>query len=47
MGKFKDAYIELHSLEWDIQHSACGSCPYNECQYYYNNCYQDTKERVE
>ena len=41
MGKMKDRYIELHTLEWDIQNSPCGECPYvNDCQYYYGKCPQ-------
>jgi len=36
---YRDRYIELHTLEFDIQHSACGECEFiNDCQYYYGKC---------
>ena len=35
----REHYIEFHTLEWDVQHSACGECEFvDDCQYYYNNC---------
>ena len=36
----RDAYIEAHSLEFDLEHSDCKDC-YNkhlECSYYYGEC---------
>lgn len=40
MGSRRDAYIEAHSLEFDLKHSDCKDC-YNknlECLYYYGKC---------
>lgn len=35
MSYYRDRYIESHTLEWDIQHSACGKCEYvNDCRHY-------------
>ena len=32
-------YDELHSLSYDISHSACGECEFvADCQYYYGKC---------
>ena len=45
MGRLKDAYIEMHTLEWDIINSACGDCEFlNNCQYYYGGCPHDNGE---
>lgn len=39
MSGYRDEYIANHSLDFDIEHSACGSCKYVEnCQYYYGRC---------
>ena len=39
MSYYRERYVESHTLEWDIQHSACGKCEYVEdCQYYYGRC---------
>lgn len=36
-----DDYSELHTLEYDIEHSDCGSCQHaNNCQYYCGKCPQ-------
>lgn len=43
MGSYRDRYIEMHTLEWDIEHSACRDCEHRKkegCQYYYGNCSQ-------
>lgn len=43
MGSYRDRYIELHGLEFDFYHSACGTCPHawkEGCQYYYGKCPQ-------
>ena len=40
MGSRRDAYIEAHSLEFDLENSDCKDC-YNkhlECSYYYGEC---------
>lgn len=37
----REKYIDLHSLEFDHENSACGSCSLNECGYYYNECPQN------
>ena len=40
MGNKRDAYIEAHSLMFDLEHSDCKDC-YNkqlECLYYYGKC---------
>lgn len=35
----RSEYIELHSIEWDIEHSPCGECKFvKNCQYYYGKC---------
>ncbi|WP_296884887.1 hypothetical protein [uncultured Methanobrevibacter sp.] len=39
MSWYRDEYIANHSLDFDIEHSACGSCQYvNDCRYYYGAC---------
>ena len=42
MGSYRDRYIELHTIEWDILHSACRDCEHRKkgegCQYYFNKC---------
>ena len=46
MGSRRDAYIEAHSLEFDLEHSDCKDC-YNkhlECLYYYGECRNDVLE---
>ena len=31
----RSEYIELHSIEWDIEHSLCGECEYrDDCRHY-------------
>ena len=37
----REKYVELHSLDFDHENSACGSCPLDECGYYYGNCPQE------
>ena len=36
----RDAYIEAHSLEFDLEHSECKECysKHLECSYYYGKC---------
>ena len=36
----RDAYIEAHSLEFDLEHSECKDCysKHLECLYYYGKC---------
>ena len=36
----RDAYIEAHSLEFDLEHSDCKDCykKHLECSYYYGEC---------
>ena len=35
MSHWLDDYAELHTLEWDVQHSACGECEFvNDCRHY-------------
>ena len=36
----RDAYIEAHSLEFDLEHSDCKDCysKHLECLYYYGKC---------
>lgn len=35
MINYRERYIELHSLEFDIQHSVCGECEYlHDCRHY-------------
>ena len=40
MGSKRDAYIEAHSLEFDLEHSDCKDCcnKHLECLYYYGKC---------
>ncbi len=39
MSWYRDEYNEMHTLEWDIENSDCGSCQYvNDCRYYYGAC---------
>ena len=38
MGSRRDEYIELHSIKFDVENSACGECPLAECGYYYDEC---------
>lgn len=33
-------YIDLHTLEFDHENSACGDCKCKECGYYTNECPQ-------
>ena len=42
----RDAYIEAHSLEFDLEHSDCKDCYNNhlECSYYYGECRNDVLE---
>lgn len=45
MGRLKDVYIEMHTLEWDIINSACGNCEFvSNCRYYYGECPHDKGE---
>ena len=36
----RDAYIEAHSLKFDLEHSDCKDCykKHLECSYYYGKC---------
>lgn len=36
----RDAYIEAHGLEFDLEHSDCKDCykKHLECSYYYGKC---------
>ena len=36
----RDAYIEAHSLEFDLEHSDCKDCysKHLDCLYYYGKC---------
>ena len=40
MGSKIDAYIEAHSLEFDLEHSDCRECyqKHLECLYYTGEC---------
>ena len=40
MGSRRDAYIEAHSLIFDLEHSDCKDCysKHLECLYYYGEC---------
>lgn len=40
MGSRRDAYIEAHSLMFDLEHSDCKDCykKHLECSYYYGKC---------
>lgn len=40
MGSRRDAYIEAHSLEFDLEHSYCKDChsKHLECLYYSGEC---------
>ena len=40
MSKKRDAYIEAHSLEFDLEHSDCKECysKHLECLYYCGKC---------
>ena len=40
MGNKRDAYIEAHCLEFDLEYSECKDCYKNhlECLYYYGEC---------
>ena len=40
MGSRRDAYIEAHSLEFDLENSECKECYSKqlECLYYYGKC---------
>lgn len=40
MGSRIDAYVEAHSLEFDLEHSDCKDCysKHLECLYYYGKC---------
>ena len=40
MGSRIDAYIEAHSLEFDLEHSDCKDCysKHLDCLYYYGKC---------
>lgn len=40
MGSRIDAYIEAHSLEFDLEHSDCRECyqKHLECLYYSGEC---------
>lgn len=41
MKNYRQEYIELHSLDFDIQNSQCGECQFvNDCQHYYGKCPQ-------
>lgn len=46
MGSKKDAYIEAHNLEFDLEHSDCKDCysKHLECSYYYGKCRNDVLE---
>ena len=43
MSNRRDAYIEAHSLEFDLEHSECKDCykKHLECLYYYEKCRND------
>ena len=40
MGNKRDAYIEAHSLMFDLENSDCKDCysKHLECSYYYRKC---------
>ena len=40
MGSRNDAYIESHSLKFDLENSDCKDCyrKHLECSYYYGEC---------
>ena len=40
MGSKRDAYIEAHSLKFDLEHSDCKDCykKHLECSYYHGKC---------
>ena len=40
MGSRRDAYIELHGLEFDLEHSDCRECyqKHLDCLYNYGKC---------
>ena len=40
MGSRRDAYIEAHSLIFDLENSDCKDCykKHLECSYYYGEC---------
>ena len=40
MGSRRDAYIEAHSLIFDLEYSDCRECyqKHLECLYYYGKC---------
>lgn len=40
MGSLRDKYVELHSIAFDHENSACGSCTLEECGHYYDKCPQ-------
>ena len=46
MGSRRDAYIEAHSLEFDLGHSDCKDCykKHLECLYYYGECRNEVLE---
>ena len=43
MGSRRDAYIEAHSLEFDLENSDCKDCykKHLECLYYSGECRND------
>ena len=42
----RDAYIEAHSLIFDLEHSDCKDCysKHLECSYYYGKCRNNVLE---
>ena len=46
MGSRRDAYIEAHSLKFDLENSDCKDCysKHLECLYYYGKCRNDVLE---
>ena len=46
MGSRRDAYIEAHSLMFDLENSDCKDCysKHLECLYYYGECRNDVLE---
>lgn len=44
-----EKYVELHSLEFDIENSECSKChrEHLECNYYYGECRYEVCDEVE
>ena len=46
MNNYRERYVELHSIEFDIINSDCRDCEYrkkDDCQYYYGKCRQEVE----